>query len=100
MEGRTLARARGPVQCDEFARLDPQIEAAQRDSLGRSGAKNPEDVVQLERAEGEFLANIRLAVEAPQLQRKLSIISRYASTLSTPCGVPRSTTARRPPFQR
>jgi hypothetical protein len=32
--------------------------------------------VELERAEGELLASFRLAVKAPQRQRKLSIISR------------------------
>ena len=42
----------------------------------------------------------RLAVEARYLQRKLWIISRYASTLSTPTGVPRSTIARLPACAR
>jgi hypothetical protein len=65
MEGRALARARRPVERDEFARLDPQVEPAQRDRLCQPGAEDPENVVELERAEGEFLASFRLAVEAP-----------------------------------
>ena len=66
----------GPKTRDQLARLDPQVETAQGDRLGRAGAEDLEDVVELERAEASSLAALRLAVEAPHLHRKLSIISR------------------------
>src|SRR5205823_5901556 len=53
VERRALPRARRPVQRDELTRLDPQVEAAQRDRLRGAGAEDPEDVVELERPEGE-----------------------------------------------
>src|SRR5262249_44691579 len=92
-----LARTGWAVQRDQFPDPDLQIEASQRNRLGRSGSVDLEDVVKLERPEHKLTTRLRLAVEAPYLHRKLLIIKRYASTLSTPTGVPRSTTARRPP---
>ena len=41
-------------QRDELARLDPQVEPAQRDGLGRARAEDLEDVVELERAERDL----------------------------------------------
>src|SRR5207237_9557904 len=97
---RALARARRPEQRDELARLDARVEAAQRDRLRRARSEDLEDVVVFERSEHDRIVPLRLAIEAPQRHVKLSIINRYASTLSTPRGVPRSTTARLPPLQR
>ena len=44
-----LAAARRAEDGDELARLDPQVETAQRDRLDRPGAEDPEHVVELER---------------------------------------------------
>src|SRR5580765_2029682 len=82
-----------PEHGNMLALLDAQVEAAQRDGLRRARAVDLEDVVELERRRGPFLLARWLAVEARHLHLKLWIISRYASTLSTPTGVPRSTTA-------
>ena len=76
MQRRALARPGRPEQRDELTRLDPQLEAAQRHRLRRAGAEDLEDVVELERAERDLLTAFRLAVEAPYLHRKLSIINR------------------------
>src|SRR5262249_42205412 len=90
-----------PEQRHELARLNAEVEPAQRDRLGGAGAEDLEDVVELEGAERELLALLLgFAPEAPYLHRKLWIISRYASTLSTPTGVPRSTIASLPPRER
>src|SRR5437870_962811 len=72
---------------------EPQRE---RDVLRRAGAVDPEHVDQLERAPVDLLP-FGLAVEASYLHRKLWMIKRYASTLSTPTGEPRSTIASLPP---
>src|SRR2546423_15006869 len=96
MEGRALSRPGGAEQRNELARLDPQLEAAERHRLRGARAKDLEDVVELERAEGDLLALARLSVEAPYLHRKLSIISLQPATFSTPFGVPRSPTASLP----
>jgi len=100
VERRALPRPGRPEESCDLVLLDAQVEPAQRDRLSRTGAEDLEDVVQLERAEGDLVALGRLAVEASQRHRKLSIISRYASTLSTPTGVPRSTIASLPPCAR
>ena len=97
---RALPGARRPEHRDDLTRLDPQVEAAQRDGLGRARAVDLEDVVELERTPIELRYPLRLVVERLRghFSRKLWIIIRYASTLSTPTGEPRSTTARLPFF--
>ena len=89
-----LAGSRRAVQRDQLTDFDDEIEAAQRDGLGRPAAKDPKDVAELERPPRECERLLRLPVEALYRQRKLSSMRRYASTLSTPTGVPRSTVAR------
>ena len=64
------------IVLEALARLDAQVEPAQRDGLGGPRPEDPEDVVELERSERELVAPLGLAVEARQLHRKLSIISR------------------------
>jgi CheY-like chemotaxis protein len=73
---RALAGARGSEDGDELARLDPQLEAAERDGLGGARAVDPKDVVELQRAPRQLLAALGLAVEGLHRSRKLSIISR------------------------
>jgi hypothetical protein len=76
MQRRALARPGRPQERNELAFLDPQAQPPERDGLGRARAVDLEDVVQLERPEGQLVSLLRLTVEAPQLHRKLSIISR------------------------
>ena len=71
-----LPRARGAEQCDELAGLDAEIEPAQGDGFSAAGAEDLEDVVELERAECNLVAPLRLVVKARYLHRKLSIINR------------------------
>ena len=100
MQHRALPRAGRPEHGDELAGFDPQLQTAQRNRLHGTGAENLEHVVELERAERQLLAPLGLAPEACYRHRKLSIINRYASTLSTPSGVPRSTIASLPACER
>src|SRR5262249_46743833 len=94
MKERALPRARPAENRDEFAGLDAQVETSKRDCLDLSGAIDLEDVDALKCRPGTgFRRCLRFSIEARHLHRKLSIIKRYASTLSTPLGVPRSTTA-------
>src|SRR4051794_10674106 len=96
---RRLAAARRPEYGHHLVALDAQVEAAQRDRLDRPGAVDLEDVEALERGPlqlGQVL--LGLDVQALYSHVKLSLISRYASTLSTPVGVPRSITATLPFF--
>ena len=76
MQRGALARAGRSVERDELARLDTQVEPAQRDRLRGTGAEDPEHVVELKRPKRELLSPFGLAVKAPQLHRKLSIINR------------------------
>ena len=76
VEHRALAGAGRAEDRDELPRLDAQVEAAQRDGLGRPGAVDPEDVAQLERTPRDLVLDLGLAVEAAYLHRKLSIINR------------------------
>ena len=71
-----LAGPGGAEHGDELARLDSQVEAAQRDRLGRPRAVDPEDVAQLERTPRDLFLDLGLAIEAAYLHRKLSIINR------------------------
>ena len=98
-EGR-LAGAGRAEHRDELTALDAEVEAAQRDDVVLTGAIDLEDVVKLERPPIHLFLTLGLPVEAPYLHLKLSIISRYASTLSTPTGVPRSIVATRPALAR
>jgi hypothetical protein len=59
-----LAGAGRSEERDELARLDAQVEAAQRDGLGPARAIDLEDVVELEGPERELLGPLGLAVEA------------------------------------
>src|SRR5262249_21443929 len=101
VEHRGLPGARRAEDRDELPRLDAQVEPTQGHRLDRAGAVDREDVDELERAPVDLLAlGVGLAVEALYLDLKLSIISRYASTLSTLTGVPRSTIASLPAWLR
>ena len=91
-----LPRARRAENRDELALVDPQVETPQRNYVVIACAEDLEYVVQLERPPLDLLLTLWLTVEAPYLHRKLSLISRYASTLSTPTGVPRSMVATFP----
>ncbi len=72
-----LPRAGRAEDGDELTGLDPQVQPAQRDRLGRAGAVDLEDVVKLERAPADLGALfLRLAVEALYFHLKLSIINR------------------------
>ena len=104
---RALAAAGGAEHGDQLATLDAELQAAQRNGLDRARPKDLENVVELQCRPGDLLlGQLRLDVQAPDLvggtqgvqcQLKLLIILRYASTLSTPLAVPRSTVARLPP---
>src|SRR5581483_4061161 len=76
VKGGALPGARGAEQRHELARLDAEVEPAQGDGFGAAGAEDLEDVVELERAEGDLVAPLRLVVKARYLHRKLSIINR------------------------
>ena len=76
VEHRALARAGRPEDRHQLSWLDPEVEAAQRDGLGRPGAVDPEDVAQLECSPRDLFPELGLAVEAAYLHRKLSIINR------------------------
>ena len=100
-EHRALAAARGAEHRDQLAPLHREFEASERDGLDRPGAEDLEHVVELEcrpvdRARRPFGFDVqanRLGGDAglAHCQRKLLLIIRYASTLSTPFAVPRST---------
>src|SRR2546423_15468399 len=96
MEHRALARSGRAEDGHELPRFDPQLQAAQRNRLNGARAVDLEYIVELERAERQLLVPLGLAPEACYRHRKLSIINRQASTLSTPTGVPRSTIAALP----
>ena len=84
---------------DELAWLDPQVQPAKGHRLDRARPVDLEHVVKLERRPLDLLRRrLRLDVEAVYSHLKLSLIMRNASTLSTPCGVPRSSVATSPPF--
>src|SRR5207248_617019 len=100
------ARSLSPAQVEGVERVGnsvidpPAAGKPQRERRHGTGAENLEHVVELERAERQLLAPLGLAPEACYRHRKLSIINRYASTLSTPSGVPRSTIASLPACER
>ena len=85
-EHRALSASRWTDDGHCLPRLDPQVESAQGDGLGRAGPEDLEDVDQLEGRRLRVLGRpIGLDVEAPealdrlhrgQLQRKLSLIIR------------------------
>src|SRR5262249_49396690 len=74
VQRRALARPRGAQERDQLAFLDPQAQPPERDGLGRPRPVDLEDVVQLERPEGQLLSLLRLPLEPPHFPRKLSII--------------------------
>ena len=71
-----LPEPEGPNTATSSPRLDAKVEAAECNGLGGAGAEDLEDVVELDRTELDLVAVLGLAVEAPYLHRKLSIISR------------------------
>lgn len=101
LKKRALARSGRPEQGHDLPALDPNVETAQRDRLDRSGPEELEDIVELERGPLELLRCAdRFPVKAFYRQRKLRLIIRNASTLSTPLGAPRSMTERLPPLDK
>src|SRR5262249_22546206 len=72
LEGRALSGTGRPEECNELALVDPQVEAAERDSLGGPGPVDPEHVVEFESAQARFGAlGLGIAVEARYFHRKL-----------------------------
>ena len=88
-------------QGNDLSALDAKVEPAESHRLNRPRPEQLEHIVELERRPLQLVGRShRLPVEALYRHRKLWLIIRNASTLSTPFGAPRSTIARLPLLDR